>query len=660
MREREILIFRYRKGLRTGVLQEGLDDKLRVACEKNRSFLIPRENVLLSTEVVAASQGELDSFVESVEALAARIDLEEVWELVRGDGEALGFRDLTELSVDGPPDARSYAAVLWHLNRPDCLHFQSQGELYLPSSAEAVEEKRRRGERQRREREEDRAFLDWLSAAREGPTPEAMSDRQRDWLQKVRDFVVHGDEWGQASRVKKFLSGLADCKGNPRRALHRLLVERGVLDANEHLDLLRLSVPLGFSSEAEAEAAAFEPAAATADGRRDLTDLRVFSVDDESTTDLDDAFSLERTAGGYLLGIHITDLSGAVRPGSSLDEEARSRATSLYFPERKIPMLPRCLSEGSGSLLPGRERLALTLLVELGPSLETRAADLVPSVIASHHRLSYDEVNRVLDGEEHPLAEDLRTLGRYSEELRNRRRRAGAPELDRPELEVRVTEAGEVSVAVRPRETAADRLVSELMILYNVETARFFRDRNVPAIFRGQEASAYDLESSTVHPAVGRHEFLRGLPPPAISLEPCPHRVLGVDLYSQTSSPLRRYFDLLLQRQLAVFLREGHPAHGSDEVSAILHEANERLRELRRLEPERRSYWLLEHLRQRGDEPLTGVVLEASGRRGFVELVDYAVRGSVALHSEVTPGDEVRVRPAPSEPWDSTLRFVQA
>ena len=143
------------------------------------------------------------------------------------------------------------------------------------------------------------------------------------------------------SKVKAFLARLPNRSGDPRRQAFQRLVAQGVLREHENLDLLRLEVPIAFSSEAMREAEAFDPRdEALRAGRRDLRDLALFSVDDQTTTDIDDAFSLTRTDAGPQLGIHITDLSAAVAPGSPLDETARERVSSLYFPETKIPMLP--------------------------------------------------------------------------------------------------------------------------------------------------------------------------------------------------------------------------------------------------------------------------------------------------------------------------------
>lgn len=663
MRENEIVVFRYRKGVRTGRYIESERDKVRVATDKERSFSVPRTNILFPTEVVAESQGQLEAFQKQTECLGRQIDLDEVWDLVREDREALSFRDLAELYWDTGPDSTKYAAMLCHLEGESCPYFQPKGDLYLPAREEEVEATRNRLRRQREQAAEEKAFLSWLGGKESQLSVEAMSARQRAWLERLTAFIVEGDEYAQSAWVSSLLARQGKGSRDPRRHAFRLLVERGIFQPDEHLALRRLEVPRGFSEEAEREAAEFDPRSeAVRTQRQDLRDLVVLSIDDESTRDVDDAFSLQRPGDGYRVGIHITDLSEAVPPDSPLDEIARQRVLSLYFPESTIPMLPAALSAESGSLVAGEERLALTLLADFDASLHFQTAELVLSTIVNHHRLTYDTADAILCGEDHVVAETVRTLSRIAETLQRRRIEAGALELERPELDIKVNEIGEIDVEVRARETPANRLVTELMILYNVEVARFCHARELPVIYRAQDPIAEPPENGDVAvlpEPVRRFRLLKRIAPAKLTIEPRAHHLLGVDLYCQASSPLRRYGDLILQRQIVSWLRRGEAVHSRDEITAIIHQTDERARELSRLENDRARYWFLKYLTGYKGKRFLGVLLDVRGREGLLELDRYSFRAPVSLGTSVlAPGESIQAELVHVDPWDGALRFA--
>ncbi len=139
----------------------------------------------------------------------------------------------------------------------------------------------------------------------------------------------------------------------------------------------------------------------------DLRELLTFTIDGSTAKDFDDAVSIEEMDGGWRLGVHIADVSHYVRPGSAIDAESYARGTSLYLPGYTVPMLPECLSNHLCSLMPGVDRLALSLLMDVR---EGRVVDhhLVKSVIHSHARLTYQAVNRMFDGGETDIAPDVR------------------------------------------------------------------------------------------------------------------------------------------------------------------------------------------------------------------------------------------------------------
>ena len=657
MRENEIVLFRYRKGLRIGYHLETAQSKARVAIDKDRSFTVPSENLIYGTGRIAEDRGDFLSFCREMEALAAEIDLEELWELVRDESEALDFRALAELYWTGDLAPERYAALLWHLNGEGCLYFTTMGELYTPADDHQVAAHKERLLRHAQQASEERSFLAWLSGETDDLRREEMSHRQKSWLDRLVDYVVAGEEYHQSAWAKSFLAPLQK-GGDPRRFAFDLLVGREILAPDENLDLRRLQVPIEFTEEAAAAAEAYDgQTARSALQRRDLRNLEVFSIDSETTTDVDDALSVRVTDSGYELGVHITDLTTAVGDGTPLDQVARQRVVSFYFPERRIPMLPPSLSSGSCSLLEGEERPVLTLLARFDREFGFTGAELTPGWIINRHQLSYDQVDDILHGANHPLAEKLETLDKLAEVCRRRRVDAGAVEIDRPEVEIHIDEAGEIQVDCKSRETPANRLVSEIMILYNVEVARYCTANSIPFIFRaqtmGDQVPAVDPGSG----AYGRYQFFKKVAPSYFSMRCEPHSLLGVELYTQASSPLRRYIDLIAQRQLIHLLRTGKAAYSEERITLLLHEIEERLRELGRLESLRKRYWLLKYLSKRRRESFEAWVLEVRERDCMVELEGYGLRGPAEVGGTVKPGDKVAVEVTHVDYWDHHVRF---
>lgn len=228
--------------------------------------------------------------------------------------------------------------------------------------------------------------------------------------------------------------------------------------------------------------------------RLDLRDKLIFTIDGDDAKDFDDAVSLEPLENGhYLLGVHIADVSHYVTPGSPLDQEAYRRGTSVYYPGHVVPMLPFALSHGICSLNPGVDRLTFSALLEVDRDGRRYRARFAKSVIRSQARMTYHKVNRILAGdaalrEEYaflvPTAEKMNTLAHA---LYQRRIERGALELDIPEAQITVDEAGKpVDICFRER-GESEKLIEEFMLQANEAVAEFMCKRGQPTVYRVHE-----------------------------------------------------------------------------------------------------------------------------------------------------------------------------
>ena len=324
-------------------------------------------------------------------------------------------------------------------------------------------------------------------------------------------------------------------------------------------------------------------------GREDLRELLTFTIDGSTAKDFDDAVSIERTPKGFRLGVHIADVSHYVRPGSSTDEDARARGTSLYLPGLTVPMLPERLSNDLCSLMPDVDRLTLSAVMDIenGRVVDHR---LVKSVIHSHARLTYQAVNRLYEGGETEIAPEIReallAMLELSHSLRSRRQAQGAIDLDIDEPEFILDENGEPTDILLERRGEAERVIEDFMLAANETVAALARSTELPFVYRVHEDPDPDrllaleaflgsldlyarigpqphpgvlqgvLEQVKDHPArdVIRHYVLRSLKKARYADKPLGHYALSMRDYCHFTSPIRRYPDLTVHRMLKLLI----------------------------------------------------------------------------------------------------------
>jgi exoribonuclease-2 len=656
MRDGQVILFRHHGQFLLGRHVSGPAGKLQVSVDPDRVARINPHQVVLETDVVLDAD-EFPAWREECEALMRDLDLAELWDVVGGEGEKLSLEDLATLHWGAGAGLMKRVALQAHLQM-ESLYFLRRDDAFTARSREEVEALLWQRKQEEESASDEAAFLSWLS----GTEPlDSMTGRQEEWLEDLRQFAIMGDAYPGARKSRKLLREVQPGASDWRKLAFTLLVQRGVIAEDEPLDLYRRGIPIDFPPEVLQACRDLLGGDLLTDGhRRDLTSLKAVTIDEASTQDIDDALSLEERPEGYLLGIHIADATVLATPDGAIDAEAARRLLTIYLPERIIPMLPPELSEGLGSLQPGSPRRALSLLINIGPDLEVRDWEVAPSLVRSHARLSYDEADAALEGGGGaPEGDLIRGLGAIAARLREGRLAQGALELSRPDLKVRVDGAGKISVAVT-HPTPARRMVAEFMVLANRLLAELCRERDIPTIYRTQApVNVADLEGVS-NPAVWGYQVLRRLRPSILSLEPGPQALLGVPSYLQATSPLRRYLDLVVQRQLMGSLLEGQPFYTWEALAQLLYRVEGQVRELGRVEEERKRYWLLKYLAPLAGQLFQGVVLELRGHEALTELLQFPLRTDIYLTGAAEPGDTVSMRLQEVDLWRLVARFTHA
>ena len=334
------------------------------------------------------------------------------------------------------------------------------------------------------------------------------------------------------------------------------------------------------------------------EGRKDLRDEVVITIDGADAKDLDDAVTVRRLENGnYHLGVHIADVSYYVTEDSPLDGDAFERATSVYLTDRVIPMLPQRLSNGICSLHPNVDRLTMSCEMEINSNGEIVSHDIFQSVIRSYRRMTYSDVNAILmdkDPEVRETHADLLDMFELMNELHhileNRREHRGAIDFDSTEAQIVVDESGHpLDVVVRER-GVGERLIESFMLAANETVSEHYSKMDLPLIYRVHEqpdsdrmqkfmefVTAFGISmrgsSSNVSPielqdvldevkgkpeeAVISTMMLRSMKQAKYDVEPLGHYGLAAEYYSHFTSPIRRYPDLILHRLIRAYAENG-------------------------------------------------------------------------------------------------------
>lgn len=359
--------------------------------------------------------------------------------------------------------------------------------------------------------------------------------------------------------------------------------------------IIEHQIPFEFSKEVINQAKQVSQTVQELDkkNRKDLTSLKLITIDGVTAKDLDDAIYVEQDNKGFRLIVAIADVSHYIKPDSALDKEAYKRGNSTYFPHHVVPMLPEELSNGICSLNPSVERLVLAAEMRISFQGEIESSDFYEAVIKTHARVTYGEAQEIVDGNQVEKLEHVKsvilTASDLAKILMKKRFREGSLNLEIPETTIDIDEMGMPVDIIKSERVFAHKLIEELMLIANVATARFIGAHEVPALYRVHEEpkpealqiliSYLNALGETVHIGGDKIqkklskavEKYKGTPKETVlsiltlrsmnQAKYSPHNIghfgLGFDDYAHFTSPIRRYPDLIIHRLIKSIILKG-------------------------------------------------------------------------------------------------------
>lgn len=421
-----------------------------------------------------------------------------------------------------------------------------------------------------------------------------------------------------------------------------------------------------------------DPSEIAKQGRRDLRDKVIVTIDGEDAKDLDDAVNVERLPNGNIkLGVHIADVGYYVREKSKLDQEAYNRGCSVYLVDRVIPMLPHRLSNGICSLNPKVDRFTLSCEMEFNEQMKVVKHDIFTSVIRTKERMTYTNVRKILEDEDpevtdrySDLADMFRLMKELALKLRSKRMRRGAVDFDFEESKVIVDENGKPTDIVKRERSIAEQIIEEFMLAANETVAEHFHWLKVPFIYRIHEDPDQEKllnfmmfvanfgytvkggKGDRVHPRAlqtllediqGTKEqtvistmMLRSMKQAKYDAESTGHFGLAAEFYTHFTSPIRRYPDLVIHRVIREVIENGgaltaaRQDYLNSRMQEIAQQSSERERVAVEAERDTEQLKKAEFMLDKIGEEFTGIISSVTSFGMFIEL-ENTVEGLIRL-----------------------------
>nr|WP_174764006.1 MULTISPECIES: ribonuclease R family protein [unclassified Anabaena] len=645
-----------------------------VVDERGQSHSLAPRQITYTVNGQTYKPGEIAEFLSQVQPYLDPSSLEVAWELLIEDGETVTPSQMANILFSESAPPQCYAAHC--LLSEDKLYFKQKAEAYEPRSAAQVAERKHQIEVESQKAKGQQEFLARVEQALQGEVVEWQRlDRQRlDALEKyatlLADVVMLKVNYDSLARacpppapVLETMNMLGR-SATPQSAF-QLLIDLGLWSIHENLFLRRSSISVQFPHkvlEVAQERLDFPPTDLDTN-RLDLTHLKVYTIDDESTTEIDDGLSWEILPDGKeRLWVHIADPTRLLIPEDELDLEARKRGSTVYLPTGMIPMFPEVLATGPMSLVQGKVCCALSFGVILDQTGAVEDYCIHTGLIKPTYRLTYEDVDEMLElGVQ--AEPEIAAIATWAKTRKTWRYAQGAISINMPEAMIKVKD-DDINIDILD-DSSSRQLVAEMMILAGEVAARYGQTHNIPLPFRGQpQPELPPDEELLLLPAgfVRSCAMRRCMPKSEMSITPVRHAGLGLDTYTQATSPIRRYSDLLTHFQLKAHLRgEGLP-FSAEQLKEVMMTVMSTTQEVTMVERQTNRYYALEYLRRHPEQVWQVTVLmwlREDSNLALILLEDLGLQLPMSFRRSVSLGEHLLVKVSLADPQKDMIHFQE-
>jgi len=637
-----------RQKIMCAVVLEVKNQRLRLLTENNREVNLSHRRLLRKDKTCLDPTLNRDQMVDALkqvvqtrQELIKNIDIKDLWEVLNSEQNWIDLATMTEFCFPDSPSGDHESAVIRALFN-DRLYFKFNLDGFFPNSEKRVEQlaaQRKAEERKNKLIETGSTWLNSTLNSAESADLQLLPDEIQQSIDILKSYYLFQKD-SKDDEIARAITARAGIE-NPQD-LFRILAKLGIFNEDENIELLRFDVSPDFTENVTAHTVqmAGSNSMVSVDGsRKDLTQLPLMTIDGQGTLDFDDAISIEEMGDSFRLGVHIVDVGHFIQKNDVVDQEARLRGSSIYMPDQKISMLPPVLAEGLCSLKAGELRPAISILIQLSPMAEIMNYEIFQSLIKVEQQLTYYDVNVYADQDR-----NMRILRDIAEKFRKKRLDDGAIQITVPEISVWLNDNRQVSINKINRESPGRMLVSELMIMANWLMAKYLKDRQLPAIFRSQpkprERLYKNLEGTLFQNWMQRRLLSRFV----LSTSPEWHSGLGLDAYVTATSPIRKYSDVVTQRQIRASLGL-ESAYTVEQIDEIIQSLEVPMSQVGRIQYTRHRYWLLKYLESQIGQKEEAIVLNRTRRSYQILLTQYMLECDLPISSgiELKPEDLIQI-----------------
>lgn len=674
MQKGTLVEFKVHNDRRLGVVERPEGKKLWIILdERSQSHTLHPRDITYEGSDHSYRVSDIPSFRQQVNAYLDPSALEVAWELCVEEGESTDPQGLAEVLFSSQADICCYAAHC--LLVEDRVFFKQRGDRYEPRTQLQVNELKHQmtvaAQRQREWQEFLHQIQQVLAANNnqiESPyLDEAWVIPHRSRIDSLERLATFGNEALHIIHAQELLTALG--RAGTSEGAFQLLVDLGLWSSHENLILRRSAYPIQFSAkviDVVNDRLQFPPIDLDVQ-RLDLTHLKVYTIDDASTTEIDDGLSWQTVVDGdgewhHQIWVHIADPTRWLTPGDELDLEARRRATTLYLPTGMISMFPVELATGPMSLKEGKVCCSLSFAITLDETGSVADYSIHSSMIKPTYRLTYEDVDEILELDIQAEPE-LLGIAKQAKLRRQWRQSQGAINISMPESSIKVC-GDEVKIDLLD-DSPSRNLVAEMMILTGEVASLYGQLHSLPLPFRHQPQPELPSDEELLQLPAGPVRdcaIRRCMPRSEMSVTPMRHASLGLSTYTQVTSPIRRYTDLLAHFQIKAHLRGDPLPFTLAKMQELLLGLGTAVGEAVQVERQTNRYWGLEYLRRQPGEVWNALVLRwlrEHEKLALVLLEDLGLELPAKFGRTLQLGDRVNLKVVHVDPRQDVIHFQE-